>query len=73
MINACGGREEGEHGPMFFFYTGPVGRKSVIARPDPITPSAIAGEYLFPLFFPFLEEQETIFSQPLHEKEECNT
>jgi enoyl-CoA hydratase/carnithine racemase len=36
-------------------------------------PSAIPGEYLFPLFLPFLEEQRTIFSQPPHEKGECNT
>jgi hypothetical protein len=35
--------------------------------------SAIPGEYLFPLFLPFLEEQRTIFSQPPHEKGECNT
>jgi hypothetical protein len=35
--------------------------------------AAIPGEYLFPLFLPFLEEQRTIFSQPPHEKGECNT
>jgi hypothetical protein len=35
--------------------------------------AAIPGEYLFPLFSPFLGERQTIFSQPPHEKEGCNT